>query len=373
MTKYFTLFAAIILLFGACNTGSYPAFVDADNALVVSIKRDDILKNVKLSDFITDVRIVPLETTSESLIGQLDQIDFSNGDIVVLDYRKARAVYRFSKDGKFLNQIAQRGQGPGEHSALGDISVNPNNPNEIAILDQGRKILIYKPDNTFLREIRVPPYAYRMGWFDNKIAVYGGNKEEDVALIDENTGKEIAAFFKTDWAKKLVLPHPFQLYENRNMLYLSTWDHTIYRIFKDRAFPHVRLVSDRPMFTDNDIGLIRENMDNRHNFVSIAYYNENSSHISMVCIYERRAHLLIYDKLNSKTAILDLGNVQNDVTFAQRVLVPIAVDPNGYFVAQFEYSDVFNLDAFRRRFGRAAENLDLMSNPILVFFKFKSL
>jgi hypothetical protein len=356
---YFSLF------FSGCNPTS-----DTEGVPIINIKDKNILRGTKLSELITDIKFVPLETTSECLIGELNKIDFSNNEIVVLDSRMAMAVYRFSEDGKFMNRIGQRGGGPEEYFAAEDISINPNNTNEIAILDQKGEILIYKTDNTYLRRIKSPRHARKIGWYDNRIAVYKVS-EENLALIDEKEGTQINVFLKEDEAKRMILHYSFQLYQNKELLYVANLDYTIYKISGDRVYPHIRFTFDKPMYTDKNIGLLRDDINNMNKFVSFRYYNENPTHICMAYTYEGKPYMVIYDKSKSKTTTIDLEEIQNDITFMKYPPLTVTVDPNGYFVAQFDYGEVSNPDQLKKKMGRSADNLDEMSNPILMFFKFK--
>lgn len=359
----------LILLFSGCQTSDS---MDSEDVPVIHIDSKDILKGARLSELITDVKFVPLETSDTCLIGWLDKIEFSNEDIIALDARKARAIYRFSKEGKFMNQVARQGEAPGEYVVLEDISVNPNHANEIAISDQTGKLLFYNPNNTFLRELRLENFAYKIGWYDHRIATYNNSKSTDLTLIEDETGKEIDTFFNnTDYAIKMALEYPFQLNKNKELLYLTHLDYTIYKIAGDEVNPHVRFTFDKPMFTEKDLALIQEDPYNMYKFISIRYYNENSSHICMVYIFGQAGYMTIHDKSNSKTTTIELGDVNNDLFFTKFMPVVMAVDPNGYFVSQFNYNQVSNPEEFKKNAGILSTNLDAMSNPILMFFKFK--
>jgi len=81
--------------------------------------------------------------------------------------------------------------------------------------------------------------------------------------------------------------------------------------------------------------------------------------------------MLLYDKLNAKQTIVDMRGIKNDITYGYEPPVPMGVDNNGYFVAKFDFSDVSDTNALKEVMGSASDGLDEMSNPILLFFKFK--
>jgi hypothetical protein len=66
--------------------------------------------------------IIPLETTDDCLIAHIDKIEIKNGYIYIMD-QKAQSMYIFDMNGKYLNKIHKRGQGPGEYTNLSYMTV----------------------------------------------------------------------------------------------------------------------------------------------------------------------------------------------------------------------------------------------------------
>lgn len=82
--------------------------------------------DLKLSDLIEDYRLVPLETTDESLLGEFRRnIICLSGDYILIADRDN--VYKFSREGKFINKILKNGRGPGETSGSCKYFFNKNN------------------------------------------------------------------------------------------------------------------------------------------------------------------------------------------------------------------------------------------------------
>jgi hypothetical protein len=363
MKKNISLTIIIALLIQGCSQKER----DDENILTINIESKNIVKNVKFSELIADFQYIQLETTDECLIGQLDKVEVSGNEIFALDSRSARAIFRFTKEGKFLNQIAQQGHGPGEYVQANDISIDANT-GEIAILDR-MKIFFYKPDNIYLRDITLPVYSYKFAWYDHRIAAYSRD-DNDLVLLNDN-GKQKKTFFKNDDAKKMVMNYPFQPHKGKEVLYFAYFDYTIYNISGYDVTPHVRFTFDKKMFTDKDIKILKTNRNSEDDFVWIKYYNENSTHIFMVYLYKRSPYMVIYNKSDLKTTIVDMIGIQNDITFMNEPPLIVGVDTNDYFVAKFNYSDVLNPGELKKIIGASAECLDEMSNPILLFLKFK--
>ena len=102
-----------------------------DDVLTITINSKEIINNIKLSEQITDVKYIPLETNDNCLIGQWIKVAFWDNDIYVWDHDATKRVYRFSKEGKFLNSIGRVGQVPCEY-------LDPTD-NRIAVYNRGGK------------------------------------------------------------------------------------------------------------------------------------------------------------------------------------------------------------------------------------------
>lgn len=100
----------------------------------------------------TTIHYLPLETTEECLIGNIDKLESDDCYIFIFD-RENGAVFRFSqKDGSFQNKYSRQGRGPGEYTRLTDMSIDKKRK-EICLLDQfGFKIMYFDYNGNLLRE-----------------------------------------------------------------------------------------------------------------------------------------------------------------------------------------------------------------------------
>jgi len=102
---------------------------DTENAVIREIPFQDrkiteiVLDNIpvevrefKLSGLFPDFQIIPLETKPECVIGNT-KISFSKDFIFVgtQNFPGASKLYRFNKNGSFINEYGKEGRGPGEH------------------------------------------------------------------------------------------------------------------------------------------------------------------------------------------------------------------------------------------------------------------
>lgn len=115
-------------------------------------------------------RVVKLETTQDSLIGSVDKIiiDYTNGDLLVGDYRNARSVFRFTSQGKFIRKYGRIGAGPAEYLRIQDFGVTANG--DVIVLDN-KKLIKYNKTGDLLKEIRIDYSAKYIEVIDDMIYI----------------------------------------------------------------------------------------------------------------------------------------------------------------------------------------------------------
>lgn len=120
-------------------------------------------KELKLSEFISDFNLIPLETKVECLISNT-QILFANEFILIgtQNFPGAARLYRFDLNGRFLNEIGRPGQGPGEHLGyMADIihCYEDNNTILVKWVGTSEKPQLFDFNGNLIEEI-VQPYEF---------------------------------------------------------------------------------------------------------------------------------------------------------------------------------------------------------------------
>ena len=70
-----------------------------------------------------DVEFIPLETNDSLLLGGNTIVKYVDQDNIIVE--SLQTLYRFDRQGKFLNRIGRKGQGPGEYVSPGRVSFDP--------------------------------------------------------------------------------------------------------------------------------------------------------------------------------------------------------------------------------------------------------
>lgn len=119
----------------------------------IDIKRSfGNIKSANLSNIGKELTYIPLETTLECLIQQIEKILFSDSYIFVSEFNK---LLQFDRNGKFIRHIGSAGAGPGEYLSVGDFCINEKKKEIFIIFLSGSKLLIFGFDGVFKNSLNL--------------------------------------------------------------------------------------------------------------------------------------------------------------------------------------------------------------------------
>ena len=102
---------------------------------------------IALDDVVTGLRIIPLETRPECLIGNIEEFHQNDRGIFI---RANKQIIHFDLSGKFIWKISRQGRGPGEYTRISGFTLTDK---ELILLDNsGKKILYYCWSGDFVKE-----------------------------------------------------------------------------------------------------------------------------------------------------------------------------------------------------------------------------
>ena len=128
---------------------SNPEQSESTTPIINLSERVTEVPNLFLSDAVEKVEIVPLETTNESLLKTINLIEITDESIFV--YQTGAEILRFSHDGKFMNKVGKKGQGPGEYIYIDGFQIDENK-SEIYVITTANGVLVYDYEGTFKRK-----------------------------------------------------------------------------------------------------------------------------------------------------------------------------------------------------------------------------
>jgi hypothetical protein len=202
---------------------------------------------INLSEFVTNITYIPLETKEDCMIRSIHQILFSDEYIFVSQFR---SVYQFTRDGKFLRQIGAEGRGPEEFVQINNISLDLDA--EVIYIHAGyRKSLIFDFNGKFLRSIKLSMPATRTLTFgrDKLITHYPDvPSEHDICdylfYFSDSTGNFLKKVERKDniTATQFMMIGQHNLYKlNGDVYFKDLHNDTIFKVFYDSLVPHIVL------------------------------------------------------------------------------------------------------------------------------------
>lgn len=210
MYRYIILFL-IILLTGCRNRPNASSMftqgqidslhLDSTQLMHVDIqtaKEIDLNRFLKKQSFdfgsnVQDVQIIPLETTDESLVGNIYKIIVTDSMNYIFDNYKGGGIVIFDRNGKFIKRISP-GRGPGELYRLYDIDYDKKNNELLAY--QHPFLLFYTSKGEYTRQIKLPFGFYNFsvtpdGYIFKTLDKYGNehlgtHKDNTLLITDKN-------------------------------------------------------------------------------------------------------------------------------------------------------------------------------------------
>ncbi len=126
------------------------ACISEDKPESINLTQND---SVSLSDVFSDVRVIQLESTQESLLSTIGRVKYYNGRYYVMD--RGSAIFCFDNNGEFIYKIAAQGKGPGEYTYISAFTIDRFN-NQIIIGDPAtQRILIFDMAGNFIADHRI--------------------------------------------------------------------------------------------------------------------------------------------------------------------------------------------------------------------------
>lgn len=244
--KLFVLFVLLTFNGKAQITQTSNASNNQNKLILIDKNKSYKNEHLFIQDIAKNVEYIKLETTDNCLIGKeqlVESIQCTKNDIFIIE---AFTVYRFArKDGKFLNSIGKRGEGPGEYVTAVSFAINEKKQ-EVLMLDiHKNKVLIYKYNGTFVRDFNLPDVS-RLNLIDeNTLACYTEDTQRDIpgfGLYSLSDGKMIkklsTAYTSRSGTNYRLIPQYTTPRVNNGDVFFSTYvTDTIFSVNKNGRTP----------------------------------------------------------------------------------------------------------------------------------------
>jgi hypothetical protein len=337
-----------------------------DNVLSIDYRLNS---RIRLSEFVNEMTIVPLETSDSCLIGEITKIRLFDNKVYLLDML-SNSVFVYDISGKFVNGLNEAGQGPGEYIRITDLAVNEKG---IYVLDiSSHKINHYGFDFNFIDEIKIQTVgsSFMMNHTDFWIYNEPTLQANDYQLTQINEkGIAVAGFFprKTIPARSYYSASSNVFQKNGGTLYFSpryaneiyemtndnTWMPCFQLSFKDKTCSSELNISDEDI--EGNEYIFRRNFYLLDRFLAVDYMRNN------------RRYFSFYDR---KTRQIISGKVENDLIPDYDRFFPRWSDNNCLIEsveAEYVQEDFTGLIK-----AASLSELHPDDNPVLVIYTFKN-
>lgn len=165
--------------------------------------------------------ITPLETTSGSLIGQIDKIRKFRNHYYVLS-SNGKTIHHFDKDGKFVSSLNRQGQGPEEYPRIEDFDVcEADGKTEVWISDNKSLKVYDATDFSFKRKITYPFVIHKFKKMENSHVLLVTGQNENILTLVDKEGKIIAEYLKKEIPYIMFRPVQFVAYGSSYLFQLG--------------------------------------------------------------------------------------------------------------------------------------------------------
>lgn len=190
-------------------------------------------------DLIKSATFIPLETTKESLVGDIKKVIVWEDEVIIWDNSTFKLL-RFGRDGRFKNLIAQPGFSPGQYQSLNDIYFDTLTATLHCLDPAEQKVRVFDLQGNFLRyglsfeEHQLTPITMR--YYDGKVYTFTPpifNKRDEYLIhkFNKDGTLENRFFHSTHpiYHSMAIENITMAVHPDSGLLFFRDLDHTIYR------------------------------------------------------------------------------------------------------------------------------------------------
>lgn len=336
ISKSISFLAIVIMLLAGCRSPSENTFTYLAQ---VAVNSAEIKTPNRLTDILEPVAYIEVSGEGDDFVAGVDKIALLGDDFILLDKVKGQVI-GVDKSGNRMFTYKSVGEGPGEYRHLIDLAVDSKHK-RIFVLDQ-YKIICFSNWGEFLHEIPLTEGGLAFA-YDEKDEIFhmllGRGHPMLLGRINLE-GILNGEFIAKDNLNRML--NRETLFEDGERVFLNLYlNDTIYSVGSDGPIPYTYLDFDRK-FTkvqyeeldshfsiDKIIELLPRTMSNLNFFRRIP-----GGHFA-VFHYQQNMHWLVATQENGKkdrAFSFNVGDTFNDLSFEERLQVPMAVDAEGNLV-----------------------------------------
>ncbi len=174
---------------------------------------------------LTIQKIIPLETTSENLMGTDIRVRFNRSTFYLMDENSKNVIHRFDREGGYRGAVAQVGDGPGYLKDLDDFFINSDGSVEVLsgigdqatvfhISEAGEISTIFETDYLASSFTKLPSGEYLL------YGSYNLPFTQHRLIKTDAQGNELSAFLENTYQNNLLPMTERNFFQNQTDLHL---------------------------------------------------------------------------------------------------------------------------------------------------------
>ena len=336
--NYYSLLFVTIVCVTACKNESKVN----DDLNVIDLTNEPVKEKILVSEVVKNCVYIPLDSTKEALIGEINKIVEYRERFYILDRFVTHGIFVFDASGNFLHKIGRSGDGPGGFAIPHDFLIDPAK-NEILVLDaEAFRIQVYNlNDGHFKWSVPIGFGSRRFTKNGDYFAFVGGGEEANLIITDGKFNK-IFSFFPVSARTSRAPLQPFVHVRDTLLLYHLNFTDTIFRIQKDRAKPYRRVEFGKLATTSSDWRRLHDATQIydvvQSKKITCGSYLETGETIYFNYVYQKKFYIVIKSKTTGKIDVFSPTNVENDVTLEEHFFEPLSTNEKGEFITAFDPS-----------------------------------
>ena len=195
------------------------------------------LKFDALEAWVKSIEIVPLDGDDTHLLGSRVEIDTDGKDWFIADKENGK-LFRYSGEGRFLNEIGRRGNGPGEFLKLQDYQFSGDT---VVVFSFPDRMYSYSKDGQYYNLTSVPGLGDNSILLGNGILTYRGYRPDNkyrLSYIGESRTEHYLGYGHR--VMNMSTGDPVFAAKNERVFVVDSYNSTVYVFSEEEGFlPYV--------------------------------------------------------------------------------------------------------------------------------------
>jgi len=358
-----------------------------NNITEINTKDNIIGKKIIPNNIIDTSFTIQLETNSNNLIGNIDELIIYNKEIFILDIHISKSIYVFDLNGRFLRKIGENGLGKGEYLRPESFDIDKTN-NEVLIFFSGKaKILRYTIDGAYLGEINtgIKSHSFKLTDKDNFFLLSAGFENKHLGELSNKQYYIIDKFANiisyglernNDFSQiKFNIENNF-ISKNEDITFSYRFSDTIFKLEKNFLSAIYKIDLNNKSFrnsiknknTEQFLRIIRNSKSQNSYFMGKHFKTSNYLYLSY-----NLNNSIIHCFFNRQNSKLVSGNIIFNEDSKYPLFTNFCGNYNDYFVSSKDAYTLLKLKNTKHDLYKSLKlkRIKKTDNPILFFYKFK--